>query len=125
MSLDLVNADVQTVLRLFSDEGDVNIIAGDDVVGSITLRLRAVPLDQAFALILQSLGMGFEQRGNIIRVAPLERFDNERARRIEQIAQSFDIEPLQVRLRPLSYATGADLQTLLADVLSSRGSVSF
>lgn len=124
VTIDLVNADVQNVLRLFSDEGDVNIIASD-LSGSVTLRLLDVPLDLAFALILQSQGLGWEQRGNIIRVAPQATFDGERRRRLEQIAEDFDVEPLQVRLRPISYADGGGLMSLLGSVLSSRGSVSF
>ena len=125
VTIDVVNADIQNVLRLFSDQGDVNIIASGSVSGSITLRLRDVPLDQAFALILRSQGLGWEQRGNIIRVAPLQEFEDERQRELQRIAQAFDVEPLQVRLRPISYASGGGLISLLSDVLSARGSASF
>ncbi|MBN1944128.1 MAG: type IV pilus secretin PilQ [Bradymonadales bacterium] len=125
VTIDLVNADMQNVLRLFSDEGDVNIIASGAVSGTITLRLRGVPLDQAFALILQSQGLGWEQHGNIIRVAPVEQFEEERRRALQRISEAFDVEPLQVRLRPVSYADGSAMLALLGDILSDRGSASF
>ncbi|MCA9562004.1 MAG: type IV pilus secretin PilQ, partial [Myxococcales bacterium] len=125
VTIDVINADIQNILRLFSDQGDVNIIASGQISGSITLRLRDVPLDQAFALILRAQGLGFEQRGNIIRVAPLSTFANERQARREQMARDFDVEPLQVRLRPISYASGGSMQNLVRGLLSSRGSVSF
>jgi type IV pilus assembly protein PilQ len=125
VTIDVVSADIQNVLRLFSDQGDVNIIASGGVSGTITLRLRAVPLDLAFALILQSQGLGFEQRGNIIRVAPQTEFDEERRRELERIAEAFEVQPLQVRVRAISYASGSSLQGVLDDVLSDRGHISF
>jgi type IV pilus assembly protein PilQ len=125
VTIDVVNAEIQNVLRLFSDQGDVNIIASGDVQGTITLRLRNVPLDQAFGLILQSMNLGFEQVGNIIRVAPRTEFEADRQRELDRIAMEFDVEPLQIRLRPISYAEGNELASLVEDVLSSRGSVRF
>ena len=125
VTIDVVNVSIQDVLRVFSDQGDVNIIAGGNVSGSITLRLRGVPLDEAFALILQSQELGFEQRGNIIRVAPLSTFETERQRQIDEIARSFSLEPLQVRLRPVSYAEGSAIMGHIGGLLSSRGSVNF
>ena len=125
VTIDVVNVGIQDVLRVFSDQGDVNIIAGGDIGGTITLRLRGVPLDEAFALILQSQQLGFEQRGNIIRVAPLATFEAERQRQIDDIARNFSLEPLQVRLRPVSYAEGSAIIGHISDLLSSRGNVAF
>ena len=125
VTIDVVNVSIQDVLRVFSDQGDVNIIAAGNISGTITLRLRGVPLDEAFALILQSQSLGFEQRGNIIRVAPFSVFDAERQRRVDQIAQSFSLEPLQVRLRPVSYADGTSIMGHIRDLMSARGSVAF
>lgn len=63
LTIDLRQADIQNVLRLLAKEGGVNIITGDGVSGSVTMRLRSVPLDQVFLTILQSQGLGFEVRG--------------------------------------------------------------
>jgi type IV pilus assembly protein PilQ len=125
VTIDVVNADIQNVLRLFSDQGDVNIIASDDVQGRITLRLRGVPLDQAFGLILQSQGLGLEQRGNIIRVAPLEVFEEERARRLAQIAEEFELEPIEIRVRAVSYADGDEIVDRITNLLSRRGGIEY
>jgi len=123
ITIDLRNADIQNVLRLIADEGNINIVASDDVAGTITLRLRSVPLDEALAIILQSKGLGWQQQGNILRVAPLEVFEAEYERELQRLADSFELEPLQVRLIPVNYATAGDLSGLVGGVLSSRGSV--
>ena len=63
LTIDLREVDIENVLRLISKEGGVNIIAGDDVQGSVTMRLQSVPLEQVFLTILQSRSLGFEMRG--------------------------------------------------------------
>ena len=125
VTIDVVNARVTDILRLFSDQGDVNIVASQGVSGVITLRLRSVPLDEAFALILQSQNLDFEQRGNILRVAPIDEFEAERARAVDARARQFQLEPLQIRLRPISYAQGGSIIGHINSLLSNRGSVAF
>jgi type II secretory pathway component HofQ len=57
ISLDLVNADIHGVLRLFGQFAKLNIVAGDDVSGTITIQLNEVPWDQAFQMVLLSKGL--------------------------------------------------------------------
>lgn len=73
ISLDMREVDVANALRLFASEGGVNIIADDEVKGTVTLTVRDAPIDQVFLTMLQSLDLGYEQRGDIIRVAPREK----------------------------------------------------
>lgn len=124
LTIDLRNADIQNVLRLLAKEGGVNIIAGDDVSGEVTMRLRSVPLDQTFLTILQSQGLGFEVRGNVIRVAPQKTLLDEQAARAEAAARQQELAPLEVFLLPVNYATAGDLQPQVQSLLSPRGSIS-
>ena len=57
ISLDLVNADIHGVLRLFGQYARLNIVAGDDVSGTVTIQLHEVPWDQAFQVVLLSQGL--------------------------------------------------------------------
>lgn len=123
ITIDLRNADIQNVLRLLAEEGNLNIVASDAVSGSVTLRLRSVPLDDALMIILRTKNLGWEQQGNILRVAPIEEFERDYERNMQRLADSFGLEPLQVRLIPVNYAEAGQLQSLVANVLSSRGSV--
>ena len=57
ISLDLVDADIHGVLRLFGQWAKLNIVAGDDVSGQVTVQLHEVPWDQAFHVVLLSKGL--------------------------------------------------------------------
>lgn len=124
LTIDLRNVDIENLLRLIASESGVNIIAGSDVSGSVTMRLRSVPLDQAFLTILQSLQLGFEIRGNVIRVAPQSTLIAEQNARSEARARAQAVEPLEVFLLPINYASASDLTTQVQGLLSPRGSVS-
>lgn len=124
MTLDIRNADIQNVLRMFAKQGDVNIITGDDVSGAITITLEEVPLDRAFLIVLQSQGLGFEVRGSVIRVATQETLRAERKARQEAAQRSQKLEPLEVFMMPINYAEASDLTEQVQRLLSPRGSVS-
>ena len=124
LTLDLRDADIQNVLRFLSREGGVNIIASEGVSGSVTLSLRGVSLDQAFLMILQDLRLGFEKRGNIIRVAPQATLLEEEERRAKARAALEQNKPLQVFLLPVNYARAGEMTTQVETLLSGRGSVS-
>lgn len=123
LTIDLRNADIQNVLRLISREGGVNIIAGDDVSGTITMRLRGVPLEEAFLTILQSQSLGFEKRSNVIRVTTQSKLLEEQKSRAEARQALMDSQPLEVFLLPVNYAEASDLTGQIQGILSSRGSV--
>jgi type IV pilus assembly protein PilQ len=123
LTIDLRQADIQNVLRLLAKEGGVNIITGDGVTGSVTMRLRSVPLDQVFLTILQSQGLGFEVRGNVIRVAPQSVLIEEQNKRAEARARAEKLQPLEVFLLPINYAQASEMQAQVQGLLSPRGSV--
>jgi type IV pilus assembly protein PilQ len=123
LTIDLRNIDVQNVLRLIAKEGDVNIIAGEGVSGNITLTLRRVPLEQVFLTVLQSRQLGFEVRGNVIRVAPQSKLIAEETARAEARAARKRAKPLEVFLVPINYATANELMPQVQGLLSGRGSV--
>jgi type IV pilus assembly protein PilQ len=101
----------------------VNIIASSGVSGTVTMRLRSVPLDQVFLTILQSLQLGFELRGNVIRVAPQSVLAAEEGARAEARARAQRVQPLEVFLLPVNYASAGDLSSQVSGLLSPRGSV--
>ncbi len=124
VDLDLKDSDIHNVLRLLAEIGRVNIITSDDVKGSVTLRMRNVPWSQALDVILQTKGLGKEQRGNLIRVAPVDVLAKERELEMERLRSQIELTPLETRLIPISYADAAALQPRAGELLSPRGSVS-
>jgi type IV pilus assembly protein PilQ len=68
VDLDLKGADVHDVFRLLADVGKVNIVVAGEVSGTITMRLKQVPWDQALDVIVKARGLTYEREGNVILV---------------------------------------------------------
>lgn len=124
IDLDFKDADIHNILRLLAEVGGVNVVAGDDVSGTVTIRMRNVPWDQALSVILQAKGLGMIRRNNMVRVAPLSTLEKERESAIAKIKQERELEPLETRLVPVSYAQASDLSPRVQELLTSRGTVS-
>ena len=73
VDLDLKSADLANVFRLLADVGHVNIVVAGDVTGTITLRLKHVPWDQALELVARTRDLVLEQDGNVIVVRTARR----------------------------------------------------
>lgn len=124
IDLDLKDADIHDVLRLLADVGRVNVITADNVTGSVTIRMRNVPWDQALETVLQAKGLGMVRKGNLIRVAPLAELNKERELALARRQSEFQLAPLETRLIPVSYGDASDLTARSTELLSPRGSMS-
>lgn len=124
IDLDLKDADIHNVLRLIGDVSRRNIVVADDVSGSVTIRLRNVPWDQALAVILQSKSLGMVETGNMLRIAPLSRLQQERELEIKRRTMEVQLAPIETRLIPVSYADADELQARVLPLLSERGNIS-
>jgi type IV pilus assembly protein PilQ len=123
ISLDFVNADIHSIFRLISSVSRLNIVAGDDVNGTVTVRMENVPWDQALAAILQSKGLASQRFGNIVRVAPLETIKTEQQMALEAKRAKDELEDLQLLVLPLNYSTAGDLQSQIKSLITQRGSL--
>jgi type IV pilus assembly protein PilQ len=112
LSMDFKDADINNLLRIIAEVSGMNVVAGGDVSGKVTVRLVNVEWQQALDVILRINGMGYEIDGNIIRVAPqtklaAEQRSREEARAREQKARDDalkaerDQKKEQVQLEPL------------------------
>lgn len=68
IDLDMKGADLQDVFRLIADVGKVNIVVSGNVSGTITLKLKNVPWDQALDVVAKAKGLALERDGNVIIV---------------------------------------------------------
>jgi type IV pilus assembly protein PilQ len=72
ISLDLKDADLVDVCLSFSKIARANVVVDPGVRGSVTVRLRDVPWDQALDLILRMNGYAMVRDGRIIRIGKPE-----------------------------------------------------
>ena len=56
LSLNFQNIEVRSLLQVIADFTNFNVVTSDSVSGSVTLRLKDVPWDQALEIILQAKG---------------------------------------------------------------------
>jgi len=68
VSLDLKDADLVDVCLSFSKIARINVVVDPGVRGSVTVRLRGVPWDQALDLILRMNGYAMQRDGRILRI---------------------------------------------------------
>ncbi|MEZ5653415.1 MAG: type IV pilus secretin PilQ [Burkholderiaceae bacterium] len=127
LSLNFQNVDVRALLQVIADFTNLNIVTSDSVAGSLTLRLKDVPWDQALDIIMQSKGLGMRKNGNVLLIAPAAELAAKEKQDLESRQQIAEIEPLHGEVFQLNYQKAEELQKLLASeeqrVLSKRGSV--
>jgi type IV pilus assembly protein PilQ len=126
LSLNFQSVEVRAVLNVIADFTDLNIITSDTVTGSITLRLKDVPWDQALEIILQTRGLDSRRTGNVIWIAPRDELATREKLALEAANQINDLEPLRTEIFQLNYHKADAFIKVLTDdkqrILSKRGS---
>jgi type IV pilus assembly protein PilQ len=126
LSLNFQSVEVRAVLQVIADFTGLNIITSDTVGGSLTLRLKDVPWDQALDIILQAKGLDMRKTGNVVWIAPRDELATREKLALEAQQQITDLEPTRTESFQLNYQKGVDFQKLLSDpsqrILSKRGS---
>ena len=112
LSLNFQNIQLRTVLQQIADVAGLNLVAGDDVQGSITLRLKDVPWDQALDLVLQAKGLDKRVKAGVLLVAPAEELAARELLVLESRKQMAELAPLRRELLQVNYAKAADLAKL-------------
>jgi type IV pilus assembly protein PilQ len=125
VSIDFKDADVLDVLRLMAEVGDFQLVADPGLACKLTLKLKDVPLQAAFDVVLRSCSLGSDDEGGIVRVAPTAKLLAERVER-RRLAEERELDrPLRTRVIRLSYAKAAEAAPQLKRFLSPRGTVTF
>ena len=65
VSFDFRDADIRNVFRILSFKSGVNIVAGPEVTGVVTIKLDDVPWQQALDVIVETYGYAYEKRGSM------------------------------------------------------------
>ncbi|TSA47243.1 MAG: type IV pilus secretin PilQ [Deltaproteobacteria bacterium] len=114
ISLDVQDADIKSVFRLLAEQGNVSIVYGDDVKGTVTLSIKNVPWNQALDTVLGIKGLSRIDKDDIITVMSTDNFlklkkteeelvkkaEEEQARRERR---QLDAEPLITRIVHIKY----------------------
>jgi type IV pilus assembly protein PilQ len=84
ITADFQDANIRSVFRLIAEVSGLNIVAGEDVKGLITMQLKEVPWDQALETILDVQTLGTKSQGNVIVVMPVEKIKKAEEQRLKE-----------------------------------------
>jgi type IV pilus assembly protein PilQ len=132
LSLNFQNIDVRSVLQVIADFTDFNIVTSDSVQGSLTLRLKDVPWDQALDIILQAKGLDKRKSGNVIWIAPGDELSAREKQQSAARAELEELEPLLTEGFQINYHKASEIAAFLkkgsggvGSTLSKRGVAAF
>ena len=133
LSLNFQNIEIRSLLQVIADFTNFNIVTSDTVSGSVTLRLKDVPWDQALDIILQARNLGVRKTGNVLLIAPKDELAAKEKLELESKNLVQTLEPLRTQDFKLNYARATDLAAGLVGtgsgasgatrILTARGSV--
>ena len=72
ISMNYHDAELPNVLRLLSKQNHINIVAGKDVTGKVTVSLQNVSLREALDNILKANGYDYMVEGNVVLVKKID-----------------------------------------------------
>jgi type IV pilus assembly protein PilQ len=109
------------VLQVIADFTGLNIITSDTVTGSLTLRLKDIPWDQALDIIMQTKGLDMRKNGSVVLIAPREELALKEKQQLEAQLLISDLEPIVSESFQLNYTKAADLQRLITTNRGDNG----
>jgi len=114
LSLNFQNVEVRAVLQVIADFTGLNIITSDTVTGSLTLRLKDIPWDQALDIIMQTKGLDMRKNGNVVLIAPREELAVKEKQQLEARLQISELEPLVTETFQLNYLKASDFSNMIS-----------
>jgi type IV pilus assembly protein PilQ len=103
LSLNFQNIEVRALLQVIADFTNFNVVTSDTVTGTVTLRLKDVPWDQALDIIMQSKGLGVRKSGNVLWIAPKDELAAKEQVDLEAKKKVAELEPLRTQSFQLNY----------------------
>jgi len=109
LSLNFQNIEVRALLQVIADFTNFNVVTSDTVTGTVTLRLKDVPWDQALDVILQAKGLGVRKNGNVLWVAPKDELAAKEQVELEAQKKVAELEPLRTQSFQLNYTKAEEV----------------
>jgi type IV pilus assembly protein PilQ len=113
LSLNFQDIDIRSVIAVLAEFTGQNVVAGDDVTGTVTVKLDDVPWDEALDFIMMTKGLEKYETGNVTLVAPVGKIKDykEKQRAKDIIVEQLD--PLVTEYLKINYAKAENFRNLL------------
>ena len=110
LKIHVQNADLRELLDTLGELGKLNILAGKEVQGKVSVALEGVDIEGALDAVLKSTGYAMRKQGKCIFVGTIEEFSN--------MEQALDRVGTRV-FRP-NYVAAAELKNLIQPLLTEK-----
>ena len=124
------NLDYKEAMTLMSKIGEINILVGEEVAGSISAQLVDVPWDKAFNALLdmKNFAADIDVQSNLIRVhspstlTSQETYKSQRASAVKKKVELEDsVEPIISEIFRLYYISPAQAKATITELFTSVG----
>lgn len=123
ISLDVQEADINTVLRSLASFSGANIVASPRVEGKVTVKLEEVPWEEALQVILRAHSFDYVRENGVFRIDSAEELRQEKLAVERSRKQVEELEKLVLGLVPLRYANAEEVKDALEQMLTDRGNI--
>ncbi len=113
LSLNFQEIDVRSVIAVLAEFTGQNVVAGDDVTGTVTLKLDDVPWDEALDFIMMTKDLEKYETGNVTLIAPQGKIKKYKEEQQKTEAVVDQLEPLVTEYLKINYAKAEDFRNLL------------
>jgi len=128
ISLEFNDASVNVVLQALADHQQLNLVVAPGVEGVLSLRLRDLPWQQAFDIILQMGKLTSKKQGNVLMIFPESEVLLQQQQQAEREARQISEQPLVSKTWALKHADANEVAISLnaqqGVLLSARGQAS-
>ena len=113
MSLNFQEIDIRSVIAILAEFTGQNVVAGDDVNGTITLKLDDVPWDEALDFIMMTKGLEKFESGTVTLIAPVGKIKEYKEKQQETATVIEQLDPLVTEYIKINYAKAENFRNLL------------
>jgi len=123
VTLEFADAEVRKIFQLLSEVSNKNFVLGDDVTGTISIKLVNVPWDQALDIILETKGLDKREDGNIVIIKGRGKFKSQADEEQEIKKALTKAIELKTEMFSINYSDVASIVTQLNALKTDRGSI--
>ncbi len=113
LSLNFQDIDIRSVIAILAEFTGQNVVAGEDVTGTITLKLDDVPWDEALDFIMMTKELGKYESGNVTLISPMDKIREYKQKQQEMEKVVARLDPLVTEYIKIDYAKAASFRALL------------
>jgi type IV pilus assembly protein PilQ len=112
VTIDFRDMDLINAVQILADMAQINVIAGTDLVGTVTLNLRNVPLMQAMETALRINGLGIVEEEGIYHIKPY--LDAVSSKRLTQVIDITEAKASEIETTLKNVIQGSEYESLIS-----------